>query len=465
VSAVFGEAAFLSQCTKTYQTIEALRRSPLTFMELAETVLKEVSKLGQHLLQGWLERDPQANPEEVVCHRCQRAMRIQEREQSRDLQTAMGEIEYKRAYAVCDRCGRTRVPLDEALGIPPTGPSVEALQRICHAAVATKSFERGSEVLRVHARLDISRKHVRCLAEKEGGILVKKRAEEVAAYQKDQRIDESPVVPPALMVITADGGRVQTRNKEKKERWKEDKIGVVYDAQIQPHPTADKDRYKGAKALTKTYVATMESWETAGWKFLVEAVKRGYSKAKVKLFLGDGARAIREMKNLHFPEATFILDWSHAVEHLSESAKAAFGDGTEESRQWYQRQKDRLWEGKCDEIIQELQTLSRHMGFPTKEDTDFSARTILHRNAFSYFPNNKEAMNYPYFRSQGWPLGSGVVEGAVKQFGLRLKGSEKFWNVSNTGAEEMLALCSLFYSEDGRWGRYWKMRSQPYQKQ
>lgn len=464
MSVVSGEAAFLAECAATYQIMEALRTSTITFMELAEKALDEGLKLGRFLLRGWLEGDPRAKPEdEVVCRPCQQAMRIQEWEQNRPLQTALGELHYKRAYAVCDRCGETRVPLDEALGIPPTGPSVEALQRVCHAGVATKSFEGAAEILRVQARLQMSRKHVRCLSEKEGKALVEKRAEEVAVYQGGRGI-VGPADPPALIVITADGGRVQTRNKEKKERWREDKIGVVYDAQVQPNPTADKDHYKGAKALTKTHVATMEPWDTIGWMLRVEAEKRGYSKALVKLFLGDGAKSIREMTNLHFPEATFILDWPHAVGHLNESAKAAFGEGTDKARRWYQIQEDRLWEGQRDKIIRDLQTLSKRVGFPTQEDNDFSARTILYRNAFSYFPNNKEAMNYPLFRSKGWPIGSGVVEGAVKQFGLRLKGSEKFWNVSNTGAEEMLALCALYYSEDGRWERYWQARGQPYQK-
>ena len=68
-------------------------------------------------------------------------------------------------------------------------------------------------------------------------------------------------------------------------------------------------------------------------------------------------------------------------------------------------------------------------------------------------------MDYPSFRAKGWPIGSGVAEGAVKQFALRIKGSEKFWNVS--GAEEMLALCALYHSEDGRWQRYWQDRAQP----
>ena len=68
-------------------------------------------------------------------------------------------------------------------------------------------------------------------------------------------------------------------------------------------------------------------------------------------------------------------------------------------------------------------------------------------------------MDYPAYRANGWPIGSGVAEATVKQFGLRVKGSDQFWNV--WGAEEMLALCALQACEDGRWARYWKERSTP----
>ncbi|MBI4801674.1 MAG: hypothetical protein HY796_04025 [Elusimicrobia bacterium] len=77
-------------------------------------------------------------------------------------------------------------------------------------------------------------------------------------------------------------------------------------------------------------------------------------------------------------------------------------------------------------------------------------------------------MDYPRFQALGWPIGSGVVEGAVKQFAKRLKGTEKFWNVydwenpeaaNSAGVEEMLTLCALYFSEDGRWDRYWQQRA------
>jgi len=456
---------FLSQCALYYDELDPVTTSALTLMDLSQKTFQMGIALGRRLLQSRLKRDPRAALETApLCQACHKPLRIQQKAQKRTIQTVLGDIDYRRAYCVCDRCGKSRVPLDEALGIPPKGPSVDALHKVCHAAVATRSFEGASCVLNVQAGLKIPRKRIRHWAETEGKNLVEEQKDEVQQYQEG-KVWKRPATIPDLFVITADGGRVQTRQTEKKDRWKESKIGVVYDALKQPNKSALRGEYKGARANTKTYVATMDSWGVIGWRLRVEAEKKGYSNAREKVFLGDGASGVKDVRDTHFSEATFILDWAHAAEHLSDCSKAIFGEGTTKAYRWYEKYANYLWEGNLDEIIRELNKQSKALGMPRPQDGDFSRRTILYRNAYSYFPNNKTAMNYPLFRSKGWPIGSGVVEGAVKQFALRLKGSEKFWNIANKGADEMLALCALYFSEDGRWEQYWRRRARPYTRE
>ena len=144
-------------------------RYPMTkgmnMAELVVLVTESAARLAKQLLESRLEEDPRRNPAEPVCSKCKNKLRIQEPDQRRVINTALGNIEYSRAYGVCDRCGHTAAPLDEALGIPAHGPSVEALQKICHAAVVGRSFDDGREILIVHARIQISAKHVRSIAE------------------------------------------------------------------------------------------------------------------------------------------------------------------------------------------------------------------------------------------------------------------------------------------------------------
>ena len=62
-----------------------------------------------------------------------------------------------------------------------------------------------------------------------------------------------------------------------------------------------------------------------------------------------------------------------------------------------------------------------------------------------YFEANKERMRYATFKSQGYRIGSGLVESACKTVvGQRLKQSGMRW--SEPGAEAMLQLRSLILS-------------------
>lgn len=429
--------------------------------ELEDLIQSECLLLGRKLLETRLAYQV-GNGGDLMprCPRCNGKLREQKTAQARTLKTILGEVEYKRPYKVCDHCGYTCAPLDQALGIPETGPTIGALKKICHAAVVTRSFNDGREILEVHSGLKMSRKHVRTIAEREGERLLEEQARKVELFQEG-KMEVVNTESPELIVVTCDGGRIQTRGSEKENRWKEDKIGAVYEAVPQPSSVDYPENYKSVKAGIKTYVATMREWDFLGWLLRIEAEQRGYQKARQKLFLADGAKHIREVKNLHFPDTVFVLDWPHAVGHLNECARAVFGEGTTKAKEWYLELKQLLWDGKTTEIIGQLEKLARHLGVPGATDNDSSPRRILHRNTYSFFPNNIDAMNYPMYRAKGWPIGSGVVESAVKQFAMRLKGSEKFWNVRNTGAEEMLALCALYHCEDGRWDRYWDKRAQP----
>ena len=65
-------------------------------------------------------------------------------------------------------------------------------------------------------------------------------------------------------------------------------------------------------------------------------------------------------------------------------------------------------------------------------------------------------MDYPEYRANGWPIGSGETEAGVKQFNKRVKGTEQFW--TEAGIEPILALRAAWISQDDRWQRYWANR-------
>lgn len=453
---------FLEECRRAFDRFLSENGALFgnSFSEIEEAADQAFRSMGAVLCQKRLAADPLANPDRgFTCPKCHKRMRVQQRAQDRAVSSTLGKVEVERPYCVCDSCNFCCAPLDYALGIPPKGPSVGRRELVCNAATKDRSFEKAQRTLSHHSKIQLSDEAIRKLAESEGRKLIEARKRRVEqCFRKRGRVaqPQSDTPEPAdLLVVTCDGGMVQTRDKE--NRWKSDKIGCVYNAKPQPRENAPTpEKYRGASAITKTYAATMETWQELARILFTEACHRGYMQAPEKLFLSDGAQAIITVRDEHFSDAHAIIDWFHAAEHLDACAKAAHTAGTAEPKHWFELNKDRLWRGRVKKVIQAIRTESNRAGLPPKDAPDTDPRVVLYRN-IGYFTNNQHAMDYPTYRANGWPIGSGVIEGTVKQFGLRVKGSEQFWNL--WGAEEMLALCELYFSEDDRWVNYWRERA------
>jgi hypothetical protein len=297
----------------------------------------------------------------------------------------------------------------------------------------------------------ISPKQVQLITERVGSALETERAQTTESFLHSRKAalpakDKSPT----LLVVTLDGGRVQTRQENPDEKWKENKVGVVYEALARPEQVGEE--YEGPPPRHRSITATMANWEALGDHLSALADRRGYARADRKICLSDGAGSIASQRQRCFPDATYILDHQHAVEHLHQAAQAAFGVGPK-AEAWWDRQKERLWNGHIHLIIGEIARLSRKAGPPPKRAPESDRRRILATN-LHYFQTNREGMNYPRFRKNGWPIGSGIVESTIKQLGKRLKGSEKHWALP--GAEATLQVMAHLLSEDGSWNDFWK---------
>jgi len=234
------------------------------------------------------------------------------------------------------------------------------------------------------------------------------------------------------------------------KKWKENKVAVVHDAV--PTPEVAGVKYEGPKPITRSVTATMAPWDTLGDHASALAERRGYPHAREKVFISDGAPAIRSVRERCFPDAVFILDWAHAVQHLHSCALAIFGPG-EKADRWHERQEDRLWNGHSERLIAEIAKRSRQLGPPPKRASENDPRRILANN-LDYFRTNRRGIDYPTFRRNGWPIGSGIIESAIKQIAKRVKGTEKHWTLK--GAEETLQVTTHLISEDDSWEHFWK---------
>ena len=200
-----------------------------------------------------------------------------------------------------------------------------------------------------------------------------------------------------------------------------------------------------------TYVAELGRHRDAfGWQLYAEAQRRGATTREV-VVVGDGAAWLWTLAELHFPQATQILDWFHATEYVWSAASAIWGEGTAERTAWAERQLCALWAGQVGDVLVELQRQTA------------GGEAVC--GAHTYLTNQQARRNYPAYRARGLPLGSGTVESGCKQVvSHRLKGAGMIWRAD--GARQVAKVRAWLKS--GRWAEALGERPAPrrgYQRQ
>jgi hypothetical protein len=261
----------------------------------------------------------------------------------------------------------------------------------------------------------------------------------------------SPANAPDLLVIEVDGGRWQGKDKDPvtKGRWREDKVCTVIKyalgdgAERKPEP------------LVSSVVATTGDAKAFGPLCRLEAERRGLREASQVLVIADGGNWIDPLVDRTFHGFVRILDYYHASEHVWAVARAVHGDDDRRRKRYGQKLEGWLWHGQTRKLIGELAAQCERLGQPPAKAVETDPRHIVATN-LRYFTSREAQMDYPSYRSKGWPIGSGQVEASVKQFNKRIKGTEQFWHEQSL--EPILALRGMWLSQDGRWDRYWNTR-------
>ena len=153
-----------------------------------------------------------------------------------------------------------------------------------------------------------------------------------------------------------------------------------------------------------TYIAAIENAEEFGLRLYTEAWRRGWSRAKKKVLLGDGAVWIWNLAHQHCPGAVQIVDLYHARQHLWELSAKLFPADEQGRQRWTAQLLHKLDQGNIETVVKTLRQFSA--------SGEELARLLS--NAADYFQRNAERMRYPQFRAQGLFVGSGVVEAACK---------------------------------------------------
>lgn len=116
-----------------------------------------------------------------------------------------------------------------------------------------------------------------------------------------------------------------------------------------------------------------------------------------------------------------------------------------------------LWAGKATDVLDQWRALAEELGIPSDQALpDSDPRRPIQRGV-TYLSNNLHRVDYPRYRRLGLPVTSTLMESLVKEFNLRVKGTEKFWN-DPQGAEAILTVRAALLSEDDRFADFFANR-------
>jgi hypothetical protein len=272
------------------------------------------------------------------------------------------------------------------------------------------------------------------------------RAGEAAWQAETQRlVEDLPPVPPgpARAVVSVDGAMVPLRGGE----WGEVKTLVVGEVPVPPvepdtppplpfpipAPTVPE-----VHTTALSYCSRLADVERFNEAVLLELQRRGVENAGQVAAVSDGAEWIQGFVDLHCPQAVRILDFAHAAERVALLGQTLAPNDPD----WLTRHLHDLKHTGPEPLLAQWQA------FVAKEPQ--APPEVA--EALAYLDKRRAQVQYPTFRAQGWPIGSGMVESGNKLVvEARLKGAGMHWARANVNPLLVLrnAVCNQ------RWDETW----------
>jgi hypothetical protein len=178
--------------------------------------------------------------------------------------------------------------------------------------------------------------------------------------------------------------------------------------------------------------ATLEGKAVAFARLNRRVTQREGAHIQHRVALTDGAEPLQN-RMIELPSRfTLVLDIIHATEYLWDAANALLGETHPLRTNWVGKRLLQILSGRTTAVIQELEGLM-------SDDSLLPAQREALKTTVGYYRRNSPYMHYDQYLKNGWPIGTGVVEGAcghlVKD---RMEQSGMRW--TKQGAQSLLDL-------------------------
>jgi len=348
-------------------------------------------------------------------------------------------------------------PVLERLGIR-DGVTPLTRSKLCRQIVQCGSYAEALDQLRSEG-LDVNVSTLVRVAVATGSAALENRDREVARALEEP-LPERSLVEGQRLRVSIDGGRSRIRNTYAKRRKKKNGRRAFEVPWREPRLiTVDVLTEEGKLDPTVPPIYEVDLGNADRVFDLLAGLLRliGAHGAREVVFVSDGAdwiwdrvdrlvqRAGLDPKRVHK-----ILDFYHASEHISDALKACKNLSEKERRARHGALCRKMLEPDgIEEVIRELSALAR------------GRRGKRVNKEIRYLRKHAAHMRYARWKAANVPIGSGVVESAIRRvINLRFKAPSTFWREDHLAALLYLR-CAL---KAGRWdefmianlrGRHW----------
>jgi hypothetical protein len=316
--------------------------------------------------------------------------------------------------------------------------SPELQARVCQTATLVPTYQGAVEVAQCWGCAvsdDLIHRHVQDLGRKAAGLVLPL---------------EKPLTQEAefSLVIMMDGWMARergphwgvSRRQQRAERvaWHEIKSAVIYRLE-----QAVKTAGGRGMLLEKYVVATAPQTDPVDFGAAVqaEASRRGLGRAKRVYVVMDGAVWLWLLAKERFSEATLILDFHHARDHLMAVGEALYGNDAAALHAWVDPLLEQLQKGQEARVISQLEDLQQ------TETLEAGETEVVDRET-RYFEEHRDHIHYQRWKRIGAPRGSGAVESLGLQLQRRFRTCGQFWK--RPGLTNLLRLSVIHKNQDQR---------------
>ena len=348
----------------------------------------------------------------------------------------------------------------DARQVLPDDPYSLGMRALAAFHLAAGGFGQAQEVIEARTGVTVGRAQLTGLAD------------DLAAWtgdfceERSRGAEEEEQPDSDVIMMQADGKGIAMRPEHRKSAGKEDgtRPGIKKMAEIvavadftpavrQPEdiaaPPARRQAHPGPKARDKWVSASVtESIEDMVASGSGEADRRDPQRTRQRVFLVDGNKqqitAIEAQAAERGLKVPVLIDYIHLSGYIGKAAAALHPGDPVTAGQWADGQLVRVLHGRAKAVAATLASIAaKTRGNPRKRHLDLTDMD----KAVTYLNNNHKHMRYDKALEKGWPIATGMIEGACRfviedRFGI----TGARW--SPDGAETILKLRAVVVNGD-----------------